>query len=438
VAFIDVERVERQPVPSALRWFAVDLPMPPTTVEGREVEVVGWALADDGGVRALELSSDGQVLVRTRLNALRPDLAIGFPEVPDADKAGFRAVVPMPPVPSADIALDALLADGSRAALAVISLRRRWRAARDERLQRLVSVVVPCFNQAHFLSEALESVLTQSYPDIEVVVVDDGSTDNTAAVVSRFPTVRYVRQDNAGAAAARNTGLRITNGDLLTFLDADDALHPDAIAVGVDALRQHPSAAFVFGHAVLSMDDGGDAPPPHRPSFDDDYHARLLAGCPIVSNASVMFRRAAFQAVGPFDASLRHLEDYDLYHRIVRSYPVHCHGQVVALYRRHGGNATSAGGVRALRDAMEVLGRQAPHLGSDPALRAAHRAGKHYWAGHLGRLVARQVQGDLAAKRWGSAGRGLLALLRWWPRGLATVVRSPRRMSEVPEWRPEA
>ena len=106
-----------------------------------------------------------------------------------------------------------------------------WQVAEDERVgaderaeAALVSVVIPCYNQAHFLGEAIESVLAQTYPHLEIVVVDDGSTDNTGEVAARYPGVRYVRQENQGLAAARNTGLRHSSGDYLVFLDADDRL----------------------------------------------------------------------------------------------------------------------------------------------------------------------------------------------------------------------
>ena len=92
----------------------------------------------------------------------------------------------------------------------------------------LVSVVIPCFNQARFLGAAIASALAQTHTPVEVVVVDDGSTDDTAAVTARFPGVRYVRQENAGLSAARNTGLGKSRGAYLAFLDADDVLLPRA------------------------------------------------------------------------------------------------------------------------------------------------------------------------------------------------------------------
>src|ERR671912_965329 len=109
----------------------------------------------------------------------------------------------------------------------------------------LVSVVIPCYNQAHFLGEAIESVLSQTYPHFEIVVVDDGSTDNTQEVAARYPGVRYIRQENQGLAGARNAGIRRSNGSYLVFLDADDRLLPEALEVGLEHLNAHPECAFV-------------------------------------------------------------------------------------------------------------------------------------------------------------------------------------------------
>src|ERR687890_1245755 len=101
----------------------------------------------------------------------------------------------------------------------------------------LVSVVIPCYNQAHFLGEAIESVLAQSYKDFEIIVVDDGSPDNTSEVAARYPGVRCVRQENQGLAGARNTGIRESKGEYLVFLDADDRLLAEALEVGVKNLE---------------------------------------------------------------------------------------------------------------------------------------------------------------------------------------------------------
>src|ERR687890_856397 len=102
----------------------------------------------------------------------------------------------------------------------------------------LVSVVIPCYNQAHFLGEAIESVLAQSYPRFEIIVVDDGSTDDTSKVAARHPGGRYVYQNNQGVSAARNSGLARSEGEYVVFLDADDRLLPEALVAGFGGLHR--------------------------------------------------------------------------------------------------------------------------------------------------------------------------------------------------------
>jgi glycosyltransferase involved in cell wall biosynthesis len=439
MAFVDVVDITRGSLDQeAVIGGHIDLPKVGVTVEGRGVEVAGWVIGRRSPAVAVEVASGRQVIARTRLNALRPDLEDAFPHVEHAAQGGFRVEASMPAAGTADLDIRGVLEDDTRVSLGVLSLRRRWRESSQPALRGIVSVVIPCFNQAHFLPEAIESVLGQTYADVEIVVVDDGSTDNTAAVVARYPTVRYVRQENAGAAAARNTGLRLTNGDLLTFLDADDFLSRDALAVGVRALEDHPEVAFVFGYATFLMEDGTEPSVPYRPTFTDDYYARLLAGCPIGAPGSVMCRRSVFSVVGPFDRDLRHLEDYDFYYRVAREYPIHCHGDTVVTYRRHGTNATSSGGRAALRDAMIVVGRQREFARRDPTLWKAYLDGRRYWAGHLGLQLVRDAQADLARGRWNPAARDVSTLLRWSPRDVLTLMRSPRRLSAMPEWTPES
>jgi len=110
-----------------------------------------------------------------------------------------------------------------------------------------VSVVITCYKQSAFVAAAIESVLAQTYPAAEIIVVDDGSPDNTAAVVARYPTVQYVYQHNQNVSAARNNGLKHASGKYLAFLDGDDRLLPRALETGVKYLDTDPSLAFVAG-----------------------------------------------------------------------------------------------------------------------------------------------------------------------------------------------
>src|SRR4051812_33839695 len=119
----------------------------------------------------------------------------------------------------------------------------------------LVSVIIPCYNQARFLGQAIESVSRQDYPQFEVIVVDDGSTDDTSEVAARYPGVRVIRQKQLGISAARNRGLRESTGSYLVFLDSDDRLLPHALRIGMNYLLDHSECAFVFGiHQKISAD----------------------------------------------------------------------------------------------------------------------------------------------------------------------------------------
>src|SRR5918994_6968888 len=148
--------------------------------------------------------------------------------------------------------------DGNIGAARGIAGPRRYSRSRPEGGK--VSVVIPCYNQARFLGEAIQSVLCQGYPDLEIIVVDDGSTDATGEVASNFakedPRVGLVRQENRGLAAARNRGLSEAGGGDVVFLDSDDRLVSGALAVGIRELEANPGCAFVSGLCRKITADG--------------------------------------------------------------------------------------------------------------------------------------------------------------------------------------
>src|SRR5918998_6058271 len=202
----------------------------------------------------------------------------------------------------------------------------------------LVSVVIPCYNQAHFLGEAIESVLAQSYPNFEIIVVDDGSTDDTSEVAGSYPKVRLVRQENQGLSGARNAGLARSEGEYVVFLDADDRLLPEALETGLEYLDAHPECAFVHGHYRYITVDGLPLYNSERPQpviAEDRHYAELLHNNYIAMLATVMYRRAVFESVGGFDTSLSACEDYELYLRIARRFLVCSHEKLIAEYRLH-------------------------------------------------------------------------------------------------------
>ncbi len=214
----------------------------------------------------------------------------------------------------------------------------------------LVSAIIPAHNQGRYLVEAVASVLQQTLADLEVIVVDDGSTDDTARVARGFgdPRVHYVYQNNRGLSAARNTGIRRARGRYLTFLDADDLFLPRKLELLVGALEQNPAAGIAAGQAV-PIDERGrpvgrifDKPLPDEP-------AQLLAGNPLHVGSIVV--RASWQArVGFFDESLRSYEDWDMWLRLAlagcRSVwvprPVSCYRFHRSQMTRNGDRMTAA------------------------------------------------------------------------------------------------
>jgi glycosyltransferase involved in cell wall biosynthesis len=249
----------------------------------------------------------------------------------------------------------------------------------------LVSIIIPCYNQAHFLHEAIESALAQTYPYREILVVDDGSTDRTAQVAAGYATLRYIRQQNSGLSAARNTGLKHSRGEYLVFLDADDRLLPKALEIGLDSLREHSACAFTYGYCRIVAGDGSLLAD-HKPRrVSSEHYLELLRGNYIWCPASVIYRRSAFDSVVGFDPSLGPCADYDLYLRITRISPVFCHNQFVVDYRFHGSNM-SIDHSGMLREALKALDKQWDFVKGDGPRTEAFTAGRKHWKDYYGFL----------------------------------------------------
>lgn len=171
----------------------------------------------------------------------------------------------------------------------------------------LVSVVVPVYNGERFLGEALESAMAQDYPRLDVVVVDDGSTDGSAAVARRFP-VRLLQQPNRGVAVARNAGIAATQGEYIAFLDQDDLWLPGKTELQAGFLDAHPATIAVLSYQRLFLEPGVE-----RPSWLKEEHlARPQVG---YLPSALMARREAFARIGAFDPSYSTASDADWFFR---------------------------------------------------------------------------------------------------------------------------
>ncbi len=278
----------------------------------------------------------------------------------------------------------------------------------------LVSVIMPAYNARAYLRQAVLSVLEQDYPNVELIVVDDGSTDGTDQEAERYgERVHLLRQKNRGPAAARNLGIRHAKGDLIAFLDADDVWLPGKLSAQVAQLQQHPDVGLVYGGFVRweSKADGSFDPPP-PPAAEDSkvplvdahsgwiYHELLLDN--IVHIITAMVRRTVVDELCGLDEQLPTGEDYDFWLRLSRFCRVHKLNRTLAYYRIHTASITRIprpenNEYRVLARTLEAFGPTGPDGVGVPQNKLTARLFGlcfvhgyfHYWQGEP--LVARSA-----------------------------------------------
>jgi GT2 family glycosyltransferase len=313
-----------------------------------------------------------------------------------------------------------------------------------------VSVIIPTFNRSVLLAEAIDSVLGQTHGDLEVVVVDDGSTDGTEEIVAQYvardPRVRYRRQPNAGAAAARNAGLTLAVGAFIGFLDSDDVWQPWHLALMLAGLARLPGVGLIWSDIALvdgtgelvaagglrrlfsgferlgpdrlfdrstpiaELDVALDPPVAGARLFEGDVFSAMVLGNLILTSATVM-RRELMDAVGPFDEKLQVGEDYEYFLRACRLGPV-AFADVADVRYRVGTpdklvrRANAVPMALAYQQVLEsTLRRDGARISLTPRQVAAARARADRWVGST----------QLASGAHRSARRNLLRSLRWRP-----------------------
>lgn len=281
-----------------------------------------------------------------------------------------------------------------------------------------VSVVITCYNHARFLGEAIESVLEQSFSQWELIVVDDGSIDESSEIASGYPEVKVVRQQNLGLAAARNAGLAASSGEYVVFLDADDRLLPDALEIGAARLDAHKDCAFTYGRYRLITLDGKRIPWAQRQLIEGEPYLRLLISNYIGMHAVVMYRRTIFEQTGGFNTSLAACEDYEMYLRITRSHTIYRHNEMVAEYRQHDSNM-SLNSDLMLKHSISVLNSQWRYARGNSAARAAYRAGVTNWRDFYGKKLLRSMRFRISERAWKRVIGDAIVLLRYYPSGVA-------------------
>jgi glycosyltransferase involved in cell wall biosynthesis len=296
---------------------------------------------------------------------------------------------------------------------------------------------MPAYNVAPYIGEAIESVLNQTYQDLELLVVDDGATDGSDVIAdqyaSRDPRVRVLRQVNSGISAARNHALRTATSPVIAILDSDDAWLPSYLASQMAILQSHPEVDIVTGNAWFlgsSLNGRPARPWPDRrpaPVLGD-----ILADETAVFIMSI-FRRRVYEGIGPFDESLRTNEDYDFWLRAAcDGFVFYRNDEPLGYYRRRD-NSLSADELRMLPGILQVFRKLRPHLLNRPAELAildtqiARFETEHIAAEARGAIIS----GDFAAarkhlttlhdRRGGAVLKVARAMARWTPALLSAV-----------------
>ena len=187
----------------------------------------------------------------------------------------------------------------------------------------LVSVIIPTYNRGYCVAESISSVLSQEYGNLELIVVDDGSTDETPRLMANFPDLIYLRQEgNYGVSHARNLGIEQARGELICFLDSDDLWEKNKLTIQVDWMQSHPECKISYSDEIWIRNGVRVNPMKKHSKYSGDIYEQCLALC-IVSPSSAIMKSSLLQEVGGFDETLPVCEDYDLWLRIAHRYPFH-------------------------------------------------------------------------------------------------------------------
>ncbi|MDQ3089309.1 MAG: glycosyltransferase, partial [Acidobacteriota bacterium] len=260
-----------------------------------------------------------------------------------------------------------------------------------------VSVIIPTYNYAHFIGEAIESILAQTFPLSEIIVVDDGSTDNTEQIVAKYGNkVRYIKQENSGVCAARNFGVKNSSGDFIAFFDADDICFPAKIEKQMAKFAEDAKIGLVHC-GMREFDLQGNTIRYHLEGRKEGWIAdEILLLMPVItaSGSSIMVSREAFNAVGGFDTNLTVGEDWDFCYRVARKFKVGFVPEILVDYRYHGKNTHL--NLMKMERSMKIAFEKAFDTDDEKILRLRQKsygnfyktlAGSYFTAGNYQRFI---------------------------------------------------
>jgi glycosyltransferase involved in cell wall biosynthesis len=224
----------------------------------------------------------------------------------------------------------------------------------------IVSVIIPTYNYAQYLPDAIDSVLNQTYKDFEIIVVDDGSTDNTSDVILQYlsnPCLRYIRKENGGQASAKNRGIIESKGEFIAFLDADDIWFSNKLELQLQLFGKNPHTGVVYSRRIY-IDPSGKPLRTNQPKLHRGSILNKLYVTNFVCFSSSIVRRVCFQRLGLFDEKLRFSEDYDFWIRVASSYRFEF-VDLPLIYYRTGHSSTSADKDKVYDTVLEIMRRYA-------------------------------------------------------------------------------
>jgi glycosyltransferase involved in cell wall biosynthesis len=202
----------------------------------------------------------------------------------------------------------------------------------------LVSVIIPTYNYAHFLREAIDSVIEQTFKDYEIIVVDDGSTDDTKEVIKQYScNIHYIYKKNSGPNSSRNAGIKASCGKYIAFLDADDKWLSNKLALQIALIERNENIGLVYGTSIF-FDNVSGAFIKKFPSVDVCCRGNILKELylnQIISSPTPLIRRAVFEKIGIFDESRHYSDDWEMWLRIASEYEFDFTPEPLALYRVH-------------------------------------------------------------------------------------------------------
>jgi glycosyltransferase involved in cell wall biosynthesis len=278
-----------------------------------------------------------------------------------------------------------------------------------------VAIVTPSYNQAPFIRAAIESVLAQDYPHIEYVIVDAGSTDGTLDVLRSLGNrVRWISEPDSGQAEGIDKGIRLTRGEIIGWLNADDVYAPGAVSAAVEALRAHEGAPAVYGDGIFIDADGREIGPcTHVQPYSLE---RLINELDFIVQPATFFRRSAYEAAGGLDWGLRFCLDYDLMIKLGRQAPLLYLPRVQALVRVYESTKTASGGLPRLDEIEKMIRRH------------GRRTLPRGFQTEMVAVARRELRLGISGRQWRRAAGAARRLARYGPRlQFREVTRRARR-----------